>query len=243
MIESEKPEFYSALADVLASYAKPLPEKAILTAWWNNLAPFPMSAVRMAFSAYQGEVGEFAPVPAGIAMRCRLMDGRPDGEEAWAIALTAQDESSTVVWTHEAAQAFAICKPVLLASGAISARKPFLAAYARLVSEARAARQPTQWETSIGFDKHHQVEVVRAAVEGGLLPAPEAAPLLAGPANDPTPDYAARVQLRRVKRLMLVANGRKEQRRLAAAEKVHTDTAEFKARTRQQVADYLAGKS
>jgi hypothetical protein len=243
MNEAEKPEFYRDLAGVMASYAKPLPERAILDAWWANLQAFPLRVVRMAFGAYQDEVGEFAPVPAGIAMRCRLMDGRPDGEEAWAIALTAQDESSTVVWTQEAAQAFTICKPVLLASGAISARKPFLAAYARLVSEARAARRPTQWETSIGFDKHHQVEVVRAAVEGGLLPAPDAALLIAGPASDPTPEHAARVQLRRVKRLMLVAAGRKEQRRVAAAAQVHADTAEFKARTRQQVAEYLAGKS
>lgn len=250
MLERDYDEFADMLDsayDLIGSGANKVISAGAKSMFFAAMSTYPIETVRAALNAHclDRVRGRFTPKPADLIEQIEASasnDGRPDGEEAWAIALTAQDETSTVVWTQEAAQAFSICKPVLLASGAISARKPFLAAYARLISESRAARRPTQWETSIGFDKYHQVEVVRAAVEGGLLPAPNAAPLLAGPANDPTPDHAARVQLRRVKRLMLVASGRKEQHRLAATEKVHADTAEFKQRTKQQVADYLAGK-
>lgn len=209
------------------------------------MAPYSLATVRAALGAHCVDRvrGRFTPKPADIIEQIEastLNDGRPDGEEAWAIALTGQDEASTVVWTQEAAQAFAICQPVLASSGAISARKPFLAAYARLVAEARAARRPAQWVTSIGTDKHHQVDAIRAAVDRGLLPAPAVAGLLAGPANDPTPDQKARAQIRRVKRLMAVAAGRKEQRRQAEVEQKRAADDEWRATTNAAVALRLA---
>ena len=111
----------------------------------SHLEPYPLRTVAAAMQAYRDENGEFAPVPAGIAKRCKLMDGRPGAEEAWAIALIGQDEMASVVWTTEIAEAFRICRPVLGSSGAISARKPFLEAYERIVAAARLERRPAEW--------------------------------------------------------------------------------------------------
>ena len=68
-----------------------------------------------------------------------------------------------------------------------------------------------------------------------LLPAPAAAGLLEGPANDPTPDRKARAQLLRIRRLMKVAAGRKEQRRLAELERLALVEADWKRKTNEAV--------
>lgn len=207
--------------------------------FFRAVARYPLDVFRAALHAHiMGKEGRFVPQPSHINEQVEMMathDTRPDGEEAWAIALTGEDEAHTVVWTQETAEAFAICQPVLRSSGAISARKPFLAAYARLVSEARAARRPAQWVTSIGFDKSHQVSAIKAAVNRGLLPAPAAAALLEGPAADVTPDQKGRAQLRRIRRLMKVAAGRKEQKRLAEVERLARIDADWKRDTNEAV--------
>lgn len=175
---SEKKQFLEMLTETLASYAKPLPEAAILAAWWSNLEPFPLRAVAMAFSDYRMENGDFAPVPAGIAMRCKLMDGRPGVEEAWAIALTSQDEADTVVWTSEMAEAFAICMPVLQAGDEVGARMAFKDAYNRLVAAARLAGKPAAWNASLGWDMRKREAAIGRAHVAGLLAAPAVHALL-----------------------------------------------------------------
>lgn len=111
---------------------------------------------------------------------------------AWAIAMTGQNETSGVVWTAETAEAFNICRPVLMSNSAISGRKAFLAAYTRLVAEARTAYRPIDVIASIRSDKHHRAAVIERAVDSGLLPAAAAAPLLAGPASEQTSGVEAR---------------------------------------------------
>lgn len=236
---SEKKQFMQMLAEALASYGKPLPEGSILTAWWSNLAGYPLTVVRTAFRAYCTENGEFAPVPAGIAMRCKKMDGRPEAEEAWAIALTAQDETSTVVWTPETAEAFNICRSVLMFSNAISARLSFLAAYTRLVAEARAEHRPMKMVVSLGSNRHHQVAAIHRAVDNGLLPAPSAAPLLEGPAYDPSPSPEGRAQLAKIKKEMATAAENRERARLDRVELQRVAHEEFNRLTEEQVRKYL----
>lgn len=238
---SEKKEFMQLLAETLASYGKALPEGSILTAWWSNLAMYPLAVVRVACRAYLDENGEFAPVPAGIAMRCKKMDGRPDPEEAWAKALTGQDEASTVVWTQETAEAFDICRPVLMSGNAISARKPFLAAYTRLVAEARAAHQPMKMVVSLGSDRHHRATVIKAAIGSGLLPAPAAALLLEGPASDPTPSPGGCAQLAKLKKEMFDAAEKKERARIYRVDHERLTNEEFKRSTNELVQQYLGG--
>lgn len=211
--------------------------------FFRAVARYPLDVFRAALHAHiMGRDGKFVPQPSHINEQVDLMvsrDSRPDPEEAWAIALTGQDEESTVVWTTETAEAFGICRPVLKSSGAISARKPFLAAYARLVAEARAERRPPQWVVSIGFDKARQVTAIRHAVNTGRLPAPAAAALLAGPIGDPTPDEKARDQLAQIKKLIADGAEERERKRLAEVERLAREDAEWKARMNEAVARYV----
>lgn len=239
MTPADKSEFGQLLAETLAAYGKPLPEAAMVKAWLSNLAPFSIHVVRAAMRAYLDQNGEFAPVPAGIAMRCKLMDGRPGAEEAWAIALRSQDEADTVVWTAECATAFAICRPVLDSSGAISARKPFLEAYSRLVAEARAEQQPATWSASVGWDGTRRDAAVKRAIVAGLLPAPAAKALLAGPDDAKPSDAKARAQLASIKQ-MLADGAAERQARLDAThdQRIAAENAE-KAALRERVVAYV----
>lgn len=178
MQESEKRQFMAMLTETLASYGKPLPEGAILLAWWRDLEPFPLRVVARAFSDYRAENGEFAPVPAGIAKHCRLMDGRPSDDEAWAIALTSRNEEDTVVWTAETAEAFSICSPVLNMGDEVGARMAFKDAYNRLVADARSAGRPAAWNASLGWDGKKREAAIQRAHKAGLLPAPTVHALL-----------------------------------------------------------------
>lgn len=162
-------QFAALLADVLAGYGKPLPEKAEIGIWFRQLAPFPARTVKQAFEAYRIERPDFAPVPNGIVARCKLLDGRPDENEAWAVALTSQDEADTVVWTAEMAEAFDLARPLLAAGDAIGARMAFKDAYQRLVGEARAANRPATWSVSAGWDLARRQLAVQKAVVAGLL--------------------------------------------------------------------------
>lgn len=223
---SSKPtrEFAQLLAQVMASYGKPLPDAVIVQSWWTSLAPFSGAVVRAAFDAYAMEKPDFAPAPNSIAARCRLLDGRPGAEEAWALALTSLDQSDTVVWSTECAEAFRIIKPVLDSSGAISARKGFVEAYERLVASARASQEPVQWVTSIGWDLSKRKLALGRAVKNGLLPEPAAVALLpAPPVEKEALTERERAQLHKV--LSILADGeaarqlkleRAEQERLGA---------------------------
>lgn len=173
MRTEDLPQFAKLLADVLAGYGKPLPEKAEIGIWFNQLAPFQPAVIKKAFEAYRMERPDFAPVPNGIVARCKLLDGRPDENEAWAVALTSQDEAETVVWTDEMAGAFNLARPLLETGDEIGARMAFKDAYKRLVGEARAANLPINWTVSAGWDAGRRQVAVQKAVVAGLLAGPQ----------------------------------------------------------------------
>lgn len=213
--------------------------------FFRAVAKYPLEVFRAALHAHVlSKDGKYVPQPAHIIAQIELMveqDGRPGAEEAWAIALTGRDEESTVVWTQETAAAFAICRPVLESSGPISARKPFLEAYTRLVNEARAEHRKPEWIASIGWDKTRQIAAIKGAVNAGRLPPPVAAALLEGPSGDPTPDEEARAQLALVKQMIKDGVGERERKRLAEVERQRLEGEAFKQRTQSQVDGYLAG--
>lgn len=178
MRAADHPAMTALLARVMASYGKPLPEASILKAWLDELAPFSPRTIELAFSEYSMERPDFPPVPNSIAARCRLNDGRPDENEAWAQSLPALDEFASVTWTKEMGDAFHVARPLLEGGDEIGARMAFKDAYKRLVAEARAKNAPAVWTVSAGFDgERRQLEVARA-VRAGLLPAPPAHLLL-----------------------------------------------------------------
>ncbi|MFS2027088.1 hypothetical protein [Massilia sp. CT11-137] len=173
MRPEDLPQFAKLLADVLAGYGKPLPEKAEIGTWFKQLSPFEPAVVRKAFEAYRMDRPDFAPVPNGIVARCKLLDGRPDENEAWAVAITSQDEHETVVWTSEMAEAFNLARPLLATGDEIGARMAFKDAYKRLVDDARAANKPAQWSVSAGWDASRRAIAVKKAIVAGLLAGPQ----------------------------------------------------------------------
>lgn len=173
MRPEDKPHFAMLLAEVLAGYGKPLPEKAEIGIWFNQLSPYSPDVIRKAFAAYRIERPDFAPAPNGIAARCTLLDGRPDENEAWAVALTSQDEAETVIWTDEMAGAFNLARPLLATGDEIGARMAFKDAYKRLVQDSRALKRPTNWTVSAGWNAERRQVAVQKAVVAGLLAGPQ----------------------------------------------------------------------
>ena len=178
MEPGEKDLFLQLLAKAMGAYGKSLPDVGIIDSWLEMLKPYPLRTIGAAFAAYCHENGEFAPVPAGIAKRCQLMDGRPTDAEAWAIALTSRSEENTVVWTAEMSDAFLICSPVLRVGDEVGARMAFREAYNRLVSESRILRRPVKWDVSLGWDKSKRDVAIERAHVAGLLDSPAAMAML-----------------------------------------------------------------
>jgi hypothetical protein len=235
-----KAKFFKLVGEVMAGYGKAL-DPATLEVWFNMLAPFDPATIRRAFESYSAERPDLAPTPNGIAARCRITDGRPGMEEAWAISLTSQDEADTVVWTAEMAEAFALCRPVLAMGDEVGARMAFKDAYTRLVAQARASHKPVTWSASMGWDQTKRIAVLKRAAVAGLLPAPQATALLAGPAGDPTPDNNARSQLAAIRKMLADSAAEKERAIEAQAEADRQTEADSKARTQAQVDAYLDG--
>jgi len=175
MKATEVDEFVAMLTEVQQLYGK-APTAQQCEMWTRIMARHPLDAIRAAFDAHASDTtrGRFAPLPADILAQIEAAahaDGRPGAEEAWALALRAADERSTVVWTAEAAQAWGIAQPVMQVGDEVGARMAFREAYARLIAEARAKREPVRWSASLGHDQAQQDDALRIAVEAGKLPA------------------------------------------------------------------------
>lgn len=150
----------------------------------EDLVAYGVDAVRAALTRCRRECrGRMAL--ADILDRLTAADGRPDADEAWMTALQAEDESATVVWSNETAQAFSIARPALEIRDKIGARMAFKAAYDRLVQDARERGEPAKWSASLGWDAEQRRNVQEAAVACNRLPASHAAGLLPAPKANP----------------------------------------------------------
>lgn len=147
------------------------------------MAKYPLETVRAALSAHCMDKvhGKFTPKPADLIEQIESLtggDGRPGADEAWAIAITSRDESDTVVWAAETAEAFAICAPILNLGDEVGARMAFKDAYNRLVNTARLAGKPASWNVSLGWDAGKREAALERAHVAGLLSAPTVQTLL-----------------------------------------------------------------
>ncbi len=134
----------------------------------EDLCAYPVATVRTALKACRLEVkGKLAM--ADILQRVQAADGRPGRDEAWSIALTASDESDTVVMTAEIHQAMAAAQPVLALGDKVGARMAFMSAYERLVTKARSDAVPASWSVSLGFDPVRRVAAIESAVRMQLI--------------------------------------------------------------------------
>ncbi len=135
----------------------------------EDLCAYPVPAVKAALKACRFEVkGKLAM--ADILQRVQASDGRPGKDEAWAIAMTTNDEFETVVLTDEIQLALAAAKPVLDAGDKIGARMAFISAYERFVGQARQDTKQVTWHVSVGFDAGRRIQAVTKAVELKRIP-------------------------------------------------------------------------
>jgi hypothetical protein len=117
--------------------------------------------------------------PENVIRHLVTQDGRPEANEAWAIAMTSYDEAETVLLTPEIQQAAASAESVFRAGDKIGARMAFIATYERLVTTARQVGTPLAWSLSLGHDSERRASAIESAERLGRLPAPQAQALLA----------------------------------------------------------------
>ena len=218
----------------------------------EDLCAYPVTAVKAALKACRFEVkGKLAM--ADILQRVQAADGRPGRDEAWSIALTASDESETVIMTAEIQQAMTAAQPVLALGDKVGARMAFMSAYERLVAKARVEAAPTAWSVSLGFDPVRRVAAIESAVRMQLISqqagtqyladlriAPitvdgqAIAGLLTGSPAMPSPHL--RGKLAEVRSIVGAAKARQDREKLKKAQADRIDTYLRKRKTRSAIA-------
>lgn len=131
-----------------------------------DLAEYPDQQIALALQACRRELTGRLTL-AAILERIDALDGHPDPNEAWAIALKAADEASSVAMTKEIATALHAAGPVLAAGDEIGARMAFIDRYKRELMDSRRERKPVRWYLSPGHCPHgRQSEIDRMKREG-----------------------------------------------------------------------------
>lgn len=95
--------------------------------------------------------------------------GRMLPGEAYALALSSADDSATIVWTNEIADAWAVAAPLLRAGDKFGARQAFIESYGRITGEARAQRQLPRVQVSLGHDTEGRARALQEAITAGRL--------------------------------------------------------------------------
>lgn len=142
--------------------------------FFRALADYPLREVEAGLFAHSRDPkrGQFLPMPADVIAQINGIvadDGRPGPEEAWALAFRATDETLTVVWSSETAEAFGIARPLLLAGDEVGARMAFKESYTRLVSDAREKRVPLSWLATLGLDREERNRALLPHVTAGRV--------------------------------------------------------------------------
>lgn len=143
----------------------------------SDLSDYPADAVLRALDRCRKELKGRMTL-AAVIERIEDRDGRPGAEEAWALALGACDESATVVWNDEIAQAYATAAPLLDARDKVGARMAFKEAYERITRSNRENGMTPRWYPSLGSDPGQREAVLSLAVERGSLPSGAAQALI-----------------------------------------------------------------
>lgn len=174
----DKPAFTQLIAATMAIYERQM-TTSVVDVFFSALSQYDLVTVREALNRHMQdpESGRFAPKPADVirqVVTAKASDGRPGRDEAWSIALRAQDEAETVMVTEEILGALEVAQPLLQIRDKVAARLAFVEAYDRLVGEKRAAGVSFEWQVSLGTDKSKRVSAIERAKVSGLLPGPKA---------------------------------------------------------------------
>jgi hypothetical protein len=183
VVESEYKNFVEAMDAACEQVYKPAMGGAGKAIMFRSLADVSFSDFTKALAAHVSDeaTGMFAPTAAHIRAQLskfQAADGRPTVEEAWAIAISAQDEMVTVVMSDDIVAALGICRPILDAGDEVGARMAFKEAYPRIVREARMSKKPVRWFPSLGHCPQGREQALLEAYQLGKLARPQVAMLL-----------------------------------------------------------------
>ena len=169
MTPSDKEKFAEVIRATMSLYDREVQPAAMLI-WWGALKDYGLAEVGEALARFiKSPKGHFAPLPADVIAMCRKSSGHMPPDEAWAIGLTAQDESLSVIWTTQIAEAMGAAQPCLDGHDKYGARLAFLSAYDRLTGSSAPV-----WTISIGSSPDGRLRAVDSALRKGLI-APESA--------------------------------------------------------------------
>lgn len=142
-----------------------------------DLAEYPDQQIALALQACRRELTGRLTL-AAILERIAVLDGHPEPNEAWAIALKASDESASAAMTAEIATALHASSPVLAAGDEVGARMAFIDSYKRCLMESRRERKPVRWYLSPGHCPHGRLGEIERMRREGLIGDSEQAQLI-----------------------------------------------------------------
>jgi hypothetical protein len=164
MIDRDKEEFQKAMASVGIAFDKEI-TKGHLKVYFEALSEYSIDQVKRALSACLKSC-RFFPRPVDIIDAIAEAE-RPvnaiDANEAWSLALQAQDETKTVVWTELIARCWGIALPILEAGDKVGARMAFIEAY-------KKGDDNGKWIASLGTDLNDRALTIQDAIDRKLLP-------------------------------------------------------------------------
>lgn len=250
MRKEDLPAFAELLDAVWGLKGQPLTTAVQKAMFFRALAEYPIDEVRAGLDAHirDPKRGQFLPMPADVIAQINGLvanDGRPGAEEAWAAAFRSSDDSQTLVWTEETAEALGIARPLLLGGDEVGARMAFKEAYSRLVARAREDRVPAKWSATLGHDRAERNRVLLPHVQAGridgalLLEARKGLDdILALPAPEGETEAGRAARLKARERLAEMRAERAKPRK-GVDELERERTAALKAETAAKVASYL----
>lgn len=150
--------------------------------YWSTLGQYPIQLVKAAANAWVLK-SEFMPKPADLIKLLGGNNKHLSADEAWSLAIMASDESNTVVWTQEMAQAWSLARIVYEDGDHIGARRTFIERYESLVNQSILFNKPVEIFVSIGFDKSKREDAINKAIFSGLLTHEKANHYLPKPEN------------------------------------------------------------
>lgn len=165
-----------ATAEVLGSEIKPAAASLMI----RDLRQYQRSEIEQSLARCRSELTGRLTL-AAILERMPSADAYLSANEAWALALSGQDELDTIVWTQEIANAMGAADRVLEIGDKVGARMTFIATYEREIAKAKAEGRKPQWIVSLGLSQERRQEAIQEAVKKGLLEAPKVEHLLPAP--------------------------------------------------------------
>ncbi|RUR38516.1 hypothetical protein [Vreelandella populi] len=172
-----------ATAEVLGSEIKPAAASLMI----RDLRQYPRAEIEQSLARCRSELTGRLTL-AAILERMPSADAFLSANEAWALALSGQDDLDTIVWTEEVAAAMGVARPVLDLGDKVGARMAFIGAYDREIAKAKAEGRKPKWQVSLGYSPERRQDAISEAIKLGRLEAPEVQHLLPAPHGFKNPD-------------------------------------------------------